>query len=96
MGRASHLDAEGLPGAEAGPCLDSSFSWETLAVLKPLSPYSPSPNFPEVSSHSEESHPHTFRCLSFHLHGVCPAWLHETLPSLGAPRGPGLIHFLGR
>ena len=57
MGRASRLDAEGVPGAEAGPCLDSSFSWETLAVLKPLSPYSPSPNFPEVSSHSEESHP---------------------------------------
>lgn len=68
MGRASRLDAEGVPGAEAGPCLDSSFSWETLAVLKPLSPYPPSPNFPEVSSHSEESHPHTFHCLSFHLH----------------------------
>lgn len=73
MGRASLLDAEGAARAEAGPCLDSSSSRATLAVLKPLSPYSPSPNCPEVYSHSEESHPYTFRCLSFRLNDVCPA-----------------------
>lgn len=73
MGRASLLDAEGAARAEAGPCLDSSSSRETLAVLKPLSPYSPSPNCPEVYSHSEESHPYTFRCLSFRLNDVCLA-----------------------
>ena len=73
MGRASLLAAEGAARAEAGPCLDSSSSRETLAVLKPLSPYSPSPNCPEVYSHSEESHPYTFRCLSFRLNDVCPA-----------------------
>lgn len=43
MGMASLLDPEDIARDEVGPCLDSSSSREALAVLKPLSPYSPSP-----------------------------------------------------